>query len=807
MNISYNWLKNYLNLNLPVEEVSQLLTDTGLEVEGVATVESIKGGLKGVVVGEVITKEQHPNADRLSVTTVDVGAEEHLQIVCGAPNVAAGQKVPVATVGTMLYDGDESFKIKKGKIRGEVSLGMICAEDELGLGKGHDGIMVLDAAAKVGTPAAEYFNIESDIVFEIGLTPNRSDAMGHIGVARDLMTVLNHRGADLTLCLPKTDAFKVENTNNTIEVEVSDNTLCPRYSGVSISGLKVAESPEWLQNKLKAIGLTPINNIVDITNYVLHETGQPLHAFDYDKISGNKVVVTTVADKTKFLALDEAERELSAADLMICDTDKPMCIAGVFGGLDSGVTETTTAIFLESAYFNPVSVRKTAKRHNLSTDASFRFERGCDPNITLYALKRAALLMQEVAGGVIASEITDTYPAKIEHFNVELTYAKMDSLIGEVIAREAVKAILTDLEIEIVKATDEGLSLKVPPFRADVQREVDVIEEVLRIYGFNTVAIPTKLNASISYAKAVNPEEITNTVANLLSNTGFNEAMNNSLTKGEYTALIPELDIEKNVSLLNPLSQDLNVMRQSLLFSGLENIAYNQNRKNADIKFYEFGKTYHKTEEGNIENQHLQILVSGRINAENWNTNSDKADFYFIKEKVAHVLNRLGITKVKSESIITHGFSQGLMYSFKKKRLVCFGKLDQKLTKAFGVKSEVYAADFNWDLILELVAYNKTKYKEVSKFPEVRRDLSLLIDKSVSFDALKKIALQADNKILKDVNLFDVYEGDKLPEGKKSYAISFIMADAAKTLTDKYVDKVMDKLMKSFTDKAGAELR
>ena len=807
MNISYNWLKNYLNVNLPTEEVSALLTDTGLEVEGVKEVDSVKGGLKGVVIGEVLTKIQHPNADRLSLITVNVGEDEPLQIVCGAPNVAVGQKVPVATVGTWLYDDENKFKIKKGKIRGEESIGMICGEDELGLGEDTDGIMVLDIKAKAGMPASEYFKLESDIVFEIGLTPNRSDAMGHIGVARDLMTVLNHRGSKLEMCRPTVDLFKVANTSKSIAVEVKDNELCPRYSGVSISGVKVADSPEWIQNKLKAIGITPINNIVDITNYVLHETGQPLHAFDLAKVEGNKIVVATVKEKTKFTTLDEVERELSADDLMISDAKKPLCIAGVFGGLGSGVSDNTTDIFLESAYFNPVSVRKSAKRHNLSTDASFRFERGSDPNITVYALKRAALLITEICGGEIASEVIDIYPTKIEHFSVELTYAKMDSLIGEVIDREVVKAILTDLEIEIKNTTYEGLSLLVPPFRADVQREVDVIEEILRIYGFNTVSILSKLNTTISHSDGVNPEGIRNTISDLLSSTGFNEAMNNSLTKTEYTALIPEIDSALNVEILNPLSQDLNVMRQSLMFAGLENIAYNQNRRNADVKFYEFGKTYHKMEEGYKENQHLQLLVSGKVLAENWNTTSDKADYYFIKEKVEHILARLGVTKLKSETISTHGFSEGLMYKFKKKRLVCFGKLDKKLCKVFGVKSDVYAADFNWDLVLELAGYTKIKYKEVSKFPEVRRDLSLLVDKAVSFDELLEIAKQTDNKILKSVNLFDVYEGDKLPEGKKSYALSFTMADETKTLTDKYIDKVMEKLMNSLVDKAGAELR
>ena len=807
MKISYSWLKNYLNLELPTEEVSVLLTDTGLEVEGIEEVESVKGGLKGVVIGEVLTKIQHPNADRLSLTTVNIGEDKPLQIVCGAPNVNIGQKVPVATVGTWLYDGDNKFKIKKGKIRGEESVGMICGEDELCLGEDTDGIMVLDAKAKVGMPASEYFQLESDTVFDIGLTPNRSDAMGHIGVARDLMTVLNHKGGKLQMCRPSVEAFKVVNTKKTITVEVKDTELCPRYSGVSISGIKVAYSPDWMQNKLKAIGLTPINNVVDITNYVLHETGQPLHAFDITKIKGDKVIVSTIKNKTSFTTLEEKEIELLSDDLMINNTSKPMCIAGVFGGIDSGVSNTTTDVFLESAYFNPVSIRKTAKRHTLSTDASFRYERGCDPNITVYALKRAALLITEICGGEIASEITDIYPNKIEHFLVELSYEKMDNLIGEVIDRKVVKSILKDLEIEIRKETTNGLSLLVPPFRADVQREVDVIEEILRIYGFNTVAIPSKLNTTISYSEGVHPEEIRNTISDLLSSNGFNEVMNNSLTKGGYTGLISELDISQNIEILNPLSQDLSVMRQSLLFGGLENVTYNQNRKNTDIKFYEFGKTYHKTEKGNIENQHLQILVSGRLKTENWNANNDKANFFFIKEKVEHILNRLGVKKIKSESINTYGFAEGLMYAFKNKRVVCFGKLGQKLCKSFGVKSDVYAADFNWDLILELSERNKTKYKEVSKFPEVRRDLSLLIDKSVSFDKLQKIAKQADNKILKSVSLFDVYEGNKLPVGKKSYALSFVMADKNKTLTDKCVDMVMKKLMDSFKEKAGAELR
>ena len=806
MKISLNWLQQYIKLDLEVNKISEYLTDTGLEVEGVEEIESIKGGLKGIIIGEVLSCEQHPNADRLKVTTVNIG-ESVLDIVCGAPNVKAGQKVPVATVGSILYDGDESFKIKKSKIRGEVSEGMICGEDELGLGNVTDGIMVLDDNVKVGTLASEYFKVENDTIFEIGLTPNRSDAMGHFGVARDLKTVLNHNGSKLEMCLPTVKNFKVDNTNLSISVEVENSQLCPRYSGVSISGVKIEKSPEWLENRLKSLGIEPKNNIVDITNFVLHETGQPLHAFDTEKIKGNKVVVKTLNKKTKFTTLDEVERDLSAEDLMICNDKEAMCLAGVFGGLDSGVSDNTTSIFLESAYFNPVSVRKTSKRHNLSTDSSFRFERGCDPNMTIYALKRAALLIKEIAGGKISSEIVDIYPKEIQHFEVELNYQKLDSLIGEKIGRESVKSILTDLEIEVVSETENGLSLRVPPFRSDVQREVDVIEEILRIYGFNTISIPTKLNTSISYSKDVHPETIRNIVSDLLSSNGFSEIMNNSLTKESYTPLISELEVEQNVQLLNPLSQDLNVMRQTLLFSGLENVSYNINRKNQDLKLYEFGKTYHKVEDGNQEKQHLMLLLTGKLNSENWNSNKDKTDFFVLKEKVEHVLFRLGITKIKSEKISTHGFSEGLMYKHKKNRLVCFGKVDTKICKSFGVKKEVYYADFNWDLVLNLVLNTKIKYSEVSKFPSVKRDLSLLIDKKVTFKELLSIAKDTEKNILKSVNLFDVYEGDKLPEGKKSYALSFILEDKTKTLTDKYIEKVMGKLISSYESKVGAEVR
>ena len=807
MRISLNWLKQYIRLDLEVSKISELLTDTGLEVEGVSQIESIKGGLKGVVIGEVITCVQHPNADRLKLTTVNIEKDENLQIVCGAPNVKSGLKVPVATIGTILYNGDEAFKIKKSKIRGEISEGMICGEDELGLGDVTDGIMVLPDKAKVGILASDYFNIENDTVLEIGLTPNRSDAMGHIGVARDLKAVLNYKGSELEICLPKVDDFKVNNTDLSISVEVEDSDLCPRYSAVSISGIKISDSPDWLQNRLKSIGLEPINNVVDITNYVLHETGQPLHAFDTEKINGNKVIVRRSKNKTKFTTLDEIDRELSSEDLMICNEKEEMCLAGVFGGSDSGVANTTNSIFLESAYFNPVSIRKTAKRHGLSTDSSFRFERGCDPNNTVYALKRAALLIQEIAGGEISSEIVDVYPNPISDFKVELSYLKLDSLIGEKIEREVVKTILQDLEIKIVSQSEKGLSLEVPLFRSDVQREVDVIEEILRIYGFNTVSIPEELNTPIQYSDDVYPEGVRNIISDLLSSNGYSEIMNNSLTKGDYTYLIKELKPEENIILLNPLSQDLNVMRQSLLFSGLESVSYNVNRKNQNLKLYEFGKTYHKIEEENTEKQHLMLLLTGNVKSDNWKYDNTKIDFFNLKEKVEHILSRLGITKIKLEEISNYGFSQALMYKYRKEILVCFGKVDKKIAKKFGIKQEVFYADFHWDLILKLVLNTKTKYSEITKFPFVKRDLSLLIDKKITFQELLEIAKDNEKNILKSVNLFDVYEGGNLPEGKKSYALSFILEDKSRTLTDKHIDQVMNKLIQSYEAIIGAEVR
>jgi phenylalanyl-tRNA synthetase beta chain len=808
MKVSYSWIKEYLNVDLNAVDCAKVLTDTGLEVEGILEVESIKGGLKGLVIGNVLTCEQHPNADRLRKTTVTIG-EETLEIVCGAPNVAAGQNVVVAKVGTVLYDDKgESFKIKKGKIRGEVSLGMICGSDEIGMGGAHDGIMVLDENAKPGTPASEYFKLESDTVFEIGLTPNRSDAMGHMGVALDLRAGLAAQGVSLDLCKPSVEAFAVDNTDLSIDVTVEDNVLCPRYAGLTISGLKVEESPEWLRRRLEATGLAPINNIVDITNYVLHETGNPLHAFDAAKIKGNKIVVKTVAKDTKFTTLDDKERKLDAGDLMICNNQEPMCIAGVYGGADSGVSETTTSIFLEAAFFNPVSVRKTAKRHALNTDASFRFERTVNPNTMIWALKRAALLMKEIAGGVISSEITDIYPTPIENFVVDFSYDKCDRLIGEAINRDTIKSILANLEIEILEENTESLKLSVPPYRADVQREVDVIEEVLRIYGYNNIGMTGRINASLSIAPKPDVHKIQERVSDLLSSNGFHEGMCNSLTRASYTDGIDVLKKDSQVILLNPLSQDLNAMRQTLMFGGLEGLAYNINRKVSDVFLYEFGKTYNRFGDEFVEERRLALWMTGKKQEESWNAKNDKVDFFYMKGLVEKILQKLGLNQgVSLSQTQTDLLSEAVVYKIRKKKVVELGIVRKSILKNFGIKQEVFYADLNWDATMEMLKNQKTSYKEVSKFPAVRRDLALLLDEKVAFTELEAIALRTDKHLLKEVKLFDVYQGDKLPEGKKSYALSFVFRDEEKTLTDKVVDKAILKIFKSLEHQLKAELR
>ena len=808
MKISYNWLKQFLQTDWDATRTGELLTDLGLEVEGIETIESIKGSLQGIVVGEVLTCIQHPNADRLKVTTVNLGSGEPVQIVCGAPNVAAGQKVPVATIGTMLYDENgEGFKIKKGKIRGEESHGMICAEDELGLGSSHEGIMILDDSLKVGTPAAEVFNIETDEVFEIGLTPNRSDAMSHFGVARDLKAGLLQQDINLELISPSVSDFHVDERTLRYDVEIEDKDLAPRYCGITITDVEVKDSPKWIQNRLKAIGITPKNNIVDITNYVLHEIGQPLHAFDAQKIKGNKILVKTLPEGTKFTTLDEVERELSSEDIMICDADSnPLCIGGVFGGLKSGVTEHTTSIFLESAYFNPVSIRKTAKRHALNTDASFRFERGIDINSTKYALKRAALLIEEYAGGKMASDISDFYPEKLEDFQVFLSYENAYRLIGQEIPKETIKNILASLEIKINSETEGGLGLTIPSYRTDVQREADIIEEILRVYGYNNIEFSHKLNTSISFDSNTETK-IENIVANQLSSLGFNETMANSLTKPEYTNFSENINEEASVEMLNPLSNDLKVMRQSLLFSGLESISYNINRKNNSLKFYEFGKTYHKYNDKYQEDKHLTLLVTGNRTRDSWNAASKVSDFFYVKGIVTIILERLGVNNLKTTPTKQDVFSEGVSLSLGKMKLVELGVVKKTILKEFGIKQEVLFVDFNWDTVLKITGNKKIKVSELPKFPSVKRDLALLLDAKIEFKEVYNLAFQAEKKLLKEVDLFDVYQGDKLPEGKKSYAVSFLLQDENKTLADKQIDKIMQKLQQTFEKNLNAVLR
>jgi phenylalanyl-tRNA synthetase beta chain len=808
MKISYNWLKQFINIEWDAEKTGELLTDLGLEIEGISNFTSIPGGLEGVVVGHVLSCEQHTNADRLKVTKVDLGTGEPVQIVCGAPNVAAGQKVPVATVGTTLYDGGgKPWKIKKGKIRGEVSQGMICAEDELGLGESHDGIMVLDADLAVGTPVATIFDIENDHVFEIGLTPNRADAMSHWGVARDLRAGLLQHDESLELITPSTSSFHVDNRTLKIDIEVENNELAPRYCGLTISGVKVEASPTSLQNRLKAIGLTPINNIVDATNYILHELGQPLHAFDASKITGNTVKVKTLPAGTKFTTLDGVERTLHEEDLMICNEETPMCIAGVFGGIDSGVTESTTNIFLESAYFNPVSVRKTAKRHGLNTDASFRFERGIDPNSTEYALMRAAILIQQIAGGEITSDITDIYPKKIEDHQVVLSFENATKLIGEEIPRETIKDILTSLEIKINNVTESGIGMTIPAYRNDVTREADVIEEILRVYGYNKIGFTQKLNASMATTQKVEDYQIQNKVANQLTALGFHEMMGNSLTAAKHTPILSDLKEAYNVEMLNPLSQDLSILRQSMLPSALEALAYNNNRKQNNVKLFEFGKTYHNFPGGREEHKHLSILISGRKKESAWTQADEKTGFFYVKGIITAVLERLGITNFSEKDTKSTLFSEGISFVVNKKILVDFGVVSEKILKHFEVENEAFYADFNWDVILAEISTSNFKMKPIPKYQSVSRDFALLVDESVSFGSLEQAAFQTEKKLLKNIQLFDVYTGDNLPKGKKSYAINFTLQDDNKTLTDKQIDKIMQKLQQKFEKEFGATLR
>lgn len=808
MKISYNWLKQFVNIDWTPEQTSELLTDLGLEVEGIQTFQSIKGGLEGIVVGEVLTCEQHPNADRLKVTTVNIGADAPLQIVCGAPNVAVGQKVPIATIGTTLYTAEgEAWTIKKGKIRGEESHGMICSEDELGIGTSHDGILVLDNTVAVGTLVAKLYDVENDKVFEIGLTPNRADAMSHFGTARDLKAGLLQKNIHVELITPSVSAFRVDNTISKIMVDVLNKELAPRYCGLTISDIKVGPSPTWLQNRLKAIGLTPKNNIVDVTNYVLHELGQPLHAFDANKIEGHKILVKTLPSGTKFKTLDGIERELHEEDLMICDAKKPLCIAGVFGGENSGVTDQTTSIFLESAYFNPISIRKSAKRHAINTDASFRFERGVDPNITEYALKRAALLIQEVAGGIITSNIVDLYPKKIEDFQVRLSYENAKKLIGEEIPADTIKSILMSLDIKVNNVTETGLGLTVPAYRNDVVREADIIEEILRVYGYNKVNFTQKLNASISPTSRFEDYKLQNVIGNQLASQGFFEILSNSLTTPSYIKLSANLKDEHNVVMLNPLSNDLSVMRQSLIFSGLEAISRNTNRRRSDLKLFEFGKSYHNYDGTYTENKHLTVFVTGDKEAERWNSNPQPSNFFYLKGIITAILDRLNLTGVKAFPIENDMFSEGISLRIGDKTIVDYGLINKKIMKHFDISQEVLFADFNWDNVINMVKHGNISFKELPKYPESRRDFALLLDEDISFEAINTIAKQTEKRLLKDVDLFDVYQGSSLPKGKKSYAVSFKFQDEHSTLTDEQVDKIMKKLQHNFEKQLGAELR
>ncbi len=820
MNISYNWLKRYLKSDLSAEKIASTLTDIGLEVDSFEKIETIKGGLQGVVIGEVLTCEAHPDSDHLNITTVNVGGEAPLQIVCGAKNCRAGLKVVCATVGAVLYpiDSEDEFKIKRSKIRGVESLGMLCAEDEIGLGHSHAGIMELPADAVVGTPAKEFFGIEDDFLIEIGLTPNRVDAASHIGVARDLAAYLKSRGESFELLYPNVDKFAIDTEQGAIEVSVENSEAAPRYAGVTIKNCKIAPSPEWMQNDLRAAGLTPKNNLVDITNYILFELGQPLHAFDADKIDGGKVVVKTCDEGTKFVTLDQAERTLTASDLMICSQSKPMCIAGVFGGIDSGVSDETVNIFLESAYFNPVWVRKSAKRFGLNTDASFRFERGIDPNMQIYALKRAALLYKELAGGEIVGEVIDNYPTPIEDFRFDISLDRTRNLIGKDIPSETIRTIIEALDVKIEKECGEVLSVAVPAYRVDVQREADLIEDILRIYGYNNVEIPTHVKSTISYAPRPDRSKLMNMTADFLSANGYTEIMSNSLTKSTYYDSLTTYPAEKCVKILNPLSSDLNVMRQTLLFNTLEAVELNANRKNGDLKIYEFGNCYYydssaasdeKILAPYSENYRLAVAVTGVAEVASWNKKSSQTSFFTLRAIVEKVLSRFGIDIYALQSSTSKNdiFAEAITLSQGPKIFVELGIIAPAICKELGVKQDIFYAEFDFDALVKSTRKHKITVSELSKFHEVKRDLALLVDESITFEQLRKAAFQAEKKLLKSVSLFDVYQGDKLPEGKKSYALSFILEDKSQTLTDKVIEKSMANIQKQLERTCAAQIR
>ena len=820
MNISYNWLKKFIDFDLSPLELADALTSIGLEVGGVEEIQAIKGGLEGLVIGEVLTCEPHPNSDHMHVTNVNLGTGEPVQIVCGAPNVAAGQKVIVATIGTKLYDGDDCFTIKKSKLRGIESCGMICAEDEIGIGTDHSGIIVLPDDAVVGMPAKDYYNIKSDYVLEVDITPNRADACSHYGVARDLYAYLTQRGIQTSLHKPSVDDFKVDNHDLDINVTIVNSEACPRYAGITIKGVTVKESPEWLQNDLRMIGLRPINNIVDITNYILFAYGHPMHCFDADKIKGNQVIVKCMPEGTPFVTLDGVERKLSSRDLMICNAEEPMCIGGVFGGLESGTTEETKNVFLESAYFHPTWIRKTARRHGLSTDASFRYERGIDPNNTIYILKLAAMMVKELAGGEISSEIKDVSCKDFPPFRVELTYQRVNELIGKNIPVEAVKSIVKSLEMDIVAETAEGLTLDVPQYRVDVQRDCDVIEDILRIYGYNNVEIPTTLKSSlVAETETDKSNKLQNLVAEQLVGAGFNEIMNNSLTKAAYYDDLTSYPAKNLVRLMNPLSSDLNVMRETLLFGGLETIARNANHKNPDLKLFEFGNcSYYREEKRNedkalapySESYHLALWLTGKDKQGSWIHADEDNNAYMLKAYVENILGRVGLhmRDLTIENLSTDIYASAVVIKTQGgKRLAMIGTVTRKLLKQFDIDNAVYFADINWIEVMRSIRSLKVSFKELPKFPAVRRDLALLVEKNVQFAQIEKLVFDADRKLVKSVNLFDVYEGKHLEAGKKSYAISITLQDENQTLNDKVIDKVMQKIIKSLEERAGARLR
>lgn len=827
MKVSYKWLREYVDTDLTPHELDDLLTFSGLEIEGVEKVESIKGGLEHVVIAQVLTCEPHPNSDHLHLTTVDVGGDTPLNIVCGAPNVAAGQKVVCAQIGTKIYTSDtEFYEIKKGKLRGAVSEGMLCAADELQLGSDHAGIMVLPDDAPVGMPAKEYFHLEEDYTLEVAITANRSDATSHIGVARDIVAVLNTRhAAGKKILWPEVaDLSQAADTSaNPVRVTVEEPNLCPRYTGITLENIHVADSPEWLQNKLRTVGIRPINNVVDITNFVLMEVGQPLHAFDADQIAGNHVIIRTLPQDTPFVTLDGIERKLDRRDLMICNEQEGMCIAGVFGGQKSGVTNQTTRVFLESAYFNPTSIRKTSKRHGLKTDASFRYERGCDPNITPWALKRAVFLLQQLAGATVASQMVDVYPQPIKRAEVDIDFQRITRAVGQEIPLDAIRTSLTSLDIEILSETPSGMHLAIPTCKVDVYRECDVLEEIMRIYGYNNINIDSHVNSCLSFSPKPNPLKLQNIVSDYLTNNGFSEIMNNSLTKAEYFENNPDFDASRNVHILNPLSKELNVMRQSLLYCGLECVVRNLNYKIHDQKLYEFGRSYamalnadeitddHKVTDKFVETPHLSIFMTGNTLPENWHSPVTPVDFYHLKAHVMNILRRMrvNITRLDFLPAQEHYYAEGLDLVFRDShKLLCsFGRLAKETLKRMDCKQEVFYADINWELILKGYPTKEVLYAEIPKFPEVRRDLALVIEKKVQFADIERVAYSTEKKLLKRVSLFDVYEGKGITEGMKSYAVSFILQDKDKTLNDKQIEAVMSKLQKNLETQLGAHIR